>query len=87
MTDDAAVDEFIASITPDDSPMTRDDWLASERHRRLSTPDVAVGDPAPDFDLPVHDFSTGDKVESTERFHLQSAAANTPVALVFGSYT
>ena len=87
MADDTAADDFIASITPVDSPMTRDDWHASERNQRLSTADVVVGDPAPDFDLPVYDFSTGEKVESADRFHLQSVAANTPVALVFGSYT
>lgn len=85
--DHGAVDDFIASITPDDSPMTRDDWHASERNQRLSTPDVTTGDLAPDFDLSVYDFSDGHKVESAERFHLQSVAANTPVALVFGSYT
>ncbi len=87
MSDGAAAKAFIDSITPSDSPMTRDDWVASERNQRLSTPDAAAGDPAPDFDLPVYDFSTGERVESEERFHLQSVAANTPVALVFGSYT
>ena len=82
-----AMDEFIAKITPPDSAMTRAEVAELARTQRLQSPDVVKGDVAPDFELPVFDFSSGTRVETGEVFHLQSVAANTPVALVFGSYT
>jgi hypothetical protein len=48
---------------------------------------MVPGATAFDFDLEIHDFSTGQRVETGDRFHLQGVAENTPVALVFGSYT
>lgn len=80
-------DSAAASFTPADSPMTYEDYLASESHRELSTPDVTVGREVHDFMLPVYDFSDGTRRETGETFHLLDVAANQPVALVFGSYT
>lgn len=80
-------DSAAARFTPDDSPMTFEDYVASEEHRALSTPDVVVGEPAHDFALPVYDFSDGTRRETGESFRLLDAAANQPVALIFGSYT
>ncbi len=77
----------LASITPAHSAKTYEQVHAEERTIRLQTPDVGPGDIAPDFELDVVDFSSGERRETTETFHLQSVAANTPVALVFGSYT
>ena len=74
-----------AGFTPADSPLTLEDVM--ESHAHLATPDLAVGDAAFDFDLPVYDFSAGDRRDTGERFHLQEVARNQPVALVFGSYT
>lgn len=79
--------DFWRAFTPDDSPKTPMDVMADPVHQDLSTPKVAVGDEAPDFDLDVFDFSDGTEVATGERFHLQSVAANQPVALIFGSYT
>ena len=75
------------TITPEDSPRGLPDVMADPVHQRLSTPDVRAGDRAFDFDLPISDFSTGVERSTSERFHLQSAAENRPVALIFGSYT
>ncbi len=75
------------TITPDDSPMGLPDMAASPVYQDLATAKLAPGDPAFNFDLPVYDFSDGTRVETGRSFHLQSAAADRPVALVFGSYT
>jgi hypothetical protein len=75
------------AFTPDDSPMGRPDVMADAVHQDLSTAKLAPGDEAFDFDLPVYDFSDGTQGETGRTFHLQSVAANRPVALVFGSYT
>ena len=75
------------SFTPDDSPKTPMDVLSDPIRQDLATPDLAVGDPAYDFELPVYDFSTGGKRVSERNFHLASEACKRPVALVFGSYT
>jgi hypothetical protein len=74
-------------FTPDDSPLLPPDLIASPVHQDLATPKLAPGDRAFDFDLPVYDFSDGTRGDTDRRFHLQSVAANRPVALVFGSYT
>lgn len=71
--------------TPADSPLTMDDVMASPRHRALMTPAVAVGDVAPDFELPVLDPASHAPSGATIR--LSSFAGERPVALVFGSYT
>jgi hypothetical protein len=67
------------SLAPKDSPLTLQDVLASEDYRDLSTPKVAEGDLAPDFELPLLGR------EDTAR--LSTLVAERPVALVFGSYT
>jgi len=85
--DPVDIEAIVAQFTPADSAMSYSEVHALERTQRLRTADVAAGDAAPDFELPVFDFSTGARVETDEVFHLQSVAANTPVALVFGSYT
>jgi hypothetical protein len=64
---------------PADSPLTLQDVLASEDYRNLMTATVAVGDLAPDFELPP--LGGGAAVR------LSSLLAARPVALVFGSYT
>ncbi len=64
---------------PEDSPLTVKDVMASADYRDLRTPNVAEGDPAPDFELPTLD---GD-----ETVRLASLLERRPVALVFGSYT
>jgi hypothetical protein len=84
---DPAVLELIDDITADDSTMTFAEHAADERVIRLSTPSVRVGDPAPDFELPLYDFSDGQRRVKGGTFRLQEVAGNTPVALVFGSYT
>jgi len=75
------------AFTPDDSPKTPMDIWADPRLKELSTPDLAVGDMAFDFELPVYDYSDGVERATDETFHLASEAKERPVALVFGSYT
>jgi len=41
--------------TPPDSPLTLEDVMSSPAHRRLMTPELAPGDPAFPFDLPLLD--------------------------------
>jgi hypothetical protein len=82
-----------APETPPDSPLTMEDVLASPVFRdlmspvylALRTPDLAVGDPAFDFELPLLDGETHERTGETVR--LSSFAGDRPVALVFGSYT
>jgi hypothetical protein len=64
---------------PKDSPLTMQDVLASEDYRDLMTAKVAVGDTAPDFELP--------RVDRPGTLRLGTLAAEQPVALIFGSYT
>jgi hypothetical protein len=63
--------------TPNDSPLTVEDVMASPVYRDLMTPKLWVGDPAFLFELPRE---TGETVRLAD-------FAGTPVALVFGSYT
>ena len=65
--------------TPADSPLTLGDVMSSPFYGTLMTPELAPGDPAFPFDLPVLD---GDG-----RVRLTDFAGERPVALVFGSYT
>jgi hypothetical protein len=76
-----------APETPLDSPLTMVQALASPLYRDLSTPKVAVGDPAFDFELPRCDFSDGARRATGETVCLADFAGVSPVALVFGSYT
>ena len=75
------------SFTPEDSPKTPMDVMADPAVRDLATAKVSTGDPAPDFELPVLNFSDGTEKATGETFCLSKAAAERPVALVFGSYT
>jgi hypothetical protein len=75
------------ALTPDDSPMGLPDVYADPALSDLRRPKVGPGDAAPDFDLPVFDFSSGVRHETGTRMRLHSQAATRPVALIFGSYT
>jgi hypothetical protein len=68
-----------AAITPDDSPLTIDDVIASEAYLDMMTPKRALADRAADFTLPTLDGGA----EVT----LSAFAGSQPVALIFGSYT
>jgi hypothetical protein len=65
--------------TPEGSPLTLQDVMASAEYRDLMTAKVAEGELAPDFELPTLDGG------GTVR--LADLRAERPVALVFGSYT
>jgi hypothetical protein len=65
--------------TPDDSPLTLQDVLASADYRDLMTAKVAKGDVAPDFELP--------SLAGERTVRLAELRAERPVALIFGSYT
>ncbi len=69
--------------TPADSPLTIDDVMASPGHQDLSTPKLAVGDPAFPFTLPLLEGHQ----QTGESISLGDFAAKRPVALIFGSYT
>ena len=75
------------AFTPDDSPKTPMDVLSDPVYQDLATPDLSVGDPAYDFELPVYDYRAGVENHAGKTFHLASEAREKPVALVFGSYT
>jgi hypothetical protein len=60
-----------------------DDVMASPAHRDLSTPKLAVGDPAFPFTLPLLERHR----QTGERVSLGDFAGKRPVALIFGSYT
>jgi hypothetical protein len=66
-------------LAPKDSPLTLQDVLSSPEYRDLTRPKVAVGDIAPDFELP--------RVDGGGTIHLSALLRENPVALVFGSYT
>ena len=59
--------------------------MSSPEYLRLMTPQIAPGDPAFPFDLPLLDAET--HRPSGERVRLGDFAGVQPVALVFGSYT
>ena len=65
--------------TPEDSPLTLQDVMASADYRDLMTAKVAEGDLAPDFELP--------SLDGGGTVRLADLRAERPVALVFGSYT
>lgn len=66
-------------LAPRDSPLTLQDVLADPGYRDLARPKVAVGDLAPDFELPL--------VDGGGTVRLSASLEERPVALVFGSYT
>ena len=71
--------------TPADSPLTLEDVMSSPAYLRLRTPELAPGDPAFRFDLPLLDLQTHRPRGAHVR--LGDFAGERPVALVFGSYT
>jgi hypothetical protein len=62
-----------------DSPLTLQDVMARDDYRDLRTPKVAVGDLAPDFELPG--------VDGGSTVRLGSLLDELPVALVLGLCT
>jgi hypothetical protein len=64
---------------PADSPLTLQDVVASDEYRNLMTAKVAVGDHAPDFELPC--------LDGAGSVRLGELLAECPAALIFGSYT
>jgi hypothetical protein len=81
------VREFLSGDTPKDSPLTLKTLLSRDDYRDLSTPKLAVGDTALDFELPRYDFSEGTSVATGTRVRLSEFRSLQPVALIFGSYT
>ena len=75
------------AFTPEDSPKTPMDVMADPVHQNLQAPEVEQGGPAFDFERPLHDFADGVGRETGQSFRLSQAAAERPVALIFGSYT
>lgn len=81
------VREFASGDTPPDSPLTLKSLMSHAEYRDLSTPKLAVGDMAFDFELRAHDFSDGTDVASGATVRLSAFRGSKPVALIFGSYT
>lgn len=65
--------------TPSDSPLRLHDVMADAAYLALRTPDVHVGELAPDFALPL--------LGASQTVRLSSHRGTQPVALVFGSFT
>jgi len=68
-----------APETPADSPLTLGDVMSSPFYGNLMSPELALGDPAFPFQLPLLDGSGS--------VRLADFAGERPVALIFGSYT
>jgi hypothetical protein len=68
-----------APETPADSPLTLGDVMSSPFYGNLMTPELAPGDPAFPFDLPL--------LDGGGRGRLAAFTGERPIALVFGSYT
>jgi hypothetical protein len=66
-------------LAPKDSPLGLQDVMERADYRDLMTPEVDVGDLAPDFELSFLDGSGS--------VQLSEFGDGRPVALVFGSYT
>ena len=81
------VREFVSMDTPSDSPLTLKTLMAREDYRDLSTPKLAAGDMALDFELPRYDFSSGQELATGGNVRLSDFRTRQPVALIFGSYT
>ena len=71
--------------TPADSPLTLEQAMSSPLYQRLMTPELAPGEAAYQFELPLLDPETHQP--SGERIRLADFAGKRPVALIFGSYT
>ncbi len=71
--------------TPPDSPLTLEDVMSSPAYGRLMTPELAPGDRAFPFYLPLLDPES--HRPSGTRIRLADFAGERPVALIFGSYT
>ena len=65
--------------TPADSPLRLRDVMTSPFYGNLMTPELAPGDDAFPFELPL--------LDGRGRVRLSDFAGERPVALVFGSYT
>ena len=74
-----------APETPADSPLTLETAMASPRYQGLMAPELAPGQPAFPFDLPLLDPET--HRPSGQRVRMADCAGERPVALLFGSYT
>jgi hypothetical protein len=83
----AVAREFISKDTPADSPLTLETLMSRADYRDLSTPKLAVGDTAFDFELPRLDYSDGTPVATGATVRLSAFRGVQPVALIFGSYT
>lgn len=68
------------AFTPADSPLTMADVMSSPTYQDLVTPMLSEGDRAFDFALPRLD-------RPDEIVRLSDYAGQSPVALIFGSYT
>ena len=68
-----------APETPADSPLTLGDVMSSPFYGNLMSAELALGDPAFPFQLPLLDGSGS--------VRLADFAGQRPVALIFGSYT
>ena len=65
--------------TPADSPLTLGDVMSSPFYDNLMSPELALGDPAFPFELPL--------LDGGGRVRLADFVGERPVALIFGSYT
>ena len=74
-----------APETPSDSPLTLETAMASTLYRTLMAPELARGEPAHPFELPLLDPDTHRPAGA--RVRLADFAGKRPVALIFGSYT
>ena len=83
----SVIREFASGDTPDDSPLTLKTLMSREDYRDLSTPKLAVGDMAFDFELPEYGFTEGTAVATGATVRLSEFRSFKPVALIFGSYT
>ncbi len=79
----SVVGQIVAQVrgdgTPEDSPLTLQDVMASADYRDLMTAKIVEGELAPDFELP--------SLDGGGTVRLADLRAERPVALVFGSYT
>jgi hypothetical protein len=74
-------------MTAPGSPRTMRQIAADPEIRGLSTPELAVGDEAFDFELPRYDFSGGGAEAAGSTVRLSAFRGRRPVVLIFGSYT
>jgi hypothetical protein len=75
------------AFTPEDSPLTPQQFMADARQKDLSTAKLKAGDLAYNFSSLVYDYSDGTAKDTGRTFDLLEVAQEKPVALIFGSYT